>query len=102
MASFHHLPYEQKRLNPQPHSCARCLNRPIDFCTSNDRVNTIPWTWKKGVTQAEIFDAMMSDVAAVEGTDGKEDSLKDFNPCPMGGWSRAAPFYERECESGKW
>lgn len=96
MASFHHLPYEQKRLNPQPHSCARCLNRPIDFCTSNDRVNTVPWTWKKGVAQTEIISACMDD------NKEREDSLKDFNPCPMGGWSRAYPFYTNECESGKW
>ena len=99
MASFHHLPYKQKQHNPQPHSCARCLNRPVDFCNSNVRVNTARWTLKKGVTNQEMCDAIMADDHELE------ESLKEYNPCPIDGWSRAAPFYEKEsgaCKSGKW
>ena len=51
--SFHFWPYNLKRLNPEPHSCARCLNRPIDFCTSDKRMimhslQKCPiWSWSQ-------------------------------------------------------
>lgn len=99
---FHFWPYRLKKLNPQPRSCARCLNRPIDFCSSNKRpINEPQWMYKPGVTQIQIYDAFMKD--CLTGTQDNEDKLKIFRKCPNWSWSRAAPFYNNsECKAGEW
>jgi len=35
--SFHMWPHNLKRLNPQPHSCARCIHRPFQFQDTKKR-----------------------------------------------------------------
>jgi hypothetical protein len=78
------------------------LNRPIDFCNSDERTNPIPaWSWKAGVTDQQIYDALVKD--ELIGGGGFKDALKDFRKCPVSLWSRAVPFYtDKNCKSGRW
>lgn len=99
---FHFWPYELKRLLPQIHSCARCLNRPVDFSCSKKRMCMAPpWVWKDNVTDQEVFDAQVQDEQV--GIRANVDALKVFRKCHNFSWSRAAPFYSNiNCKSGKW
>lgn len=101
MRQFHCWPYNLKQINPQPRSCARCLNRPIDFCKSKERTVKEPrWKYKEGTTDQQIYDAILRD--AVELT-SEHDKLKNIRPCPVFSWSRASPFYNvLHCEAGEW
>lgn len=56
---FYYWPYFLKTINPQPYSCQRCKNRPVDFRLSGKRKFTpkiLPcpiWWWTKS---APFFD----------------------------------------------
>ena len=55
---FHFWPHHLKRINPAPHSCARCINRPFDFQDTNRRTCTpVPpcpnWGWTKSAPYYE-------------------------------------------------
>ena len=77
--SFHFRPYLHKKYNPQPHSCARCANRPIDFSCTFDSHRTTPlpcWGWKAGVTEDMINKASVLD--ARYGTLDHIEGLRDY------------------------
>lgn len=99
---FHFWPYWLKRACPEAGSCALCLNRPIDFCDSDKRINQDPvWVWKPEVTNQEVFEAQCKDEQI--GCKGFEDALKDYNKCPNFSWSRSVPFYTVSgCKAGEW
>lgn len=74
---FHFWPYDLKRLNPQLHSCARCANRPLDFCHTKERKAPPP--------NVDVW------------------NIPHDRACHCFSWSRAAPFYDvSDCERGRW
>lgn len=74
---FHFWPYNLKRLNPQPRSCARCWNRPLDFSHTKERRAPPP--------------------------NLNEWNVPIMRSCPGGSWSKASPFYNNlGCVRGRW
>ena len=56
---FFYWPYELKKINPMPHSCQRCKNRPVDFRTSNQRMfmpTVLPCRMHEWTRSAPFFD----------------------------------------------
>ena len=99
---FSAWPYHLKLINPQEHSCARCKNRPFDFCHSNRRQQTGPaWWWRDDITVEDMHAAAKKDNSV--GTMHCTNRLREYRPCPMGQWSRASPFFENNiCKKGEW
>ncbi|HUX55904.1 MAG TPA: hypothetical protein VMV77_02945 [Bacteroidales bacterium] len=99
---FHMWPHNLKRINPQPHSCARCIHKPIDFCHDDRRTNTTsPWTWKKGISTKEMIEAHVTDLRT--GNSEATDKLRTKRVCRCGMWSRASVFYDAsDCTEGEW
>ena len=70
---FYYWPYELKTINPMPHSCQRCKNRPVDFRLSNKRTFLPPlapcrsWGWTK---TAPFFDNPDCDQGKWDDDDG--------------------------------
>lgn len=91
--------FEYKKRNPQIHSCARCVNRPIDFCNidykeENDYFISNP----QYEVQAQIYDDIMK-----EKYDNKEfeerfreeiDIQGAHIKCHYCGWYDGAQFYD--------
>jgi len=66
---FHFWPHNLKRINPQPHSCSRCIHRPFQFQDTKRRtcIPTIPPCPSWGCTRAAPY--------------------YDNSDCPAGEWS---------------
>ena len=53
--TFHMWPHNLKRINPMPHSCARCIHRPFQFQDTKKRMCIPPkapcrqWGWTKAM-----------------------------------------------------
>ena len=59
--AFRSWPHNLKRINPQPHSCARCIHRPFQFQDTKNRtcIPKIPpcpgWSWSKAAPYYNII-----------------------------------------------
>jgi len=98
MRSFHRMPYEWKKENPQEHSCAVCYLRPIDFCIAPDTHRTsslYPWRWFAGVTEEQKRQAFLRDCYG--DTSKNLDELREYFFCPVVRWTKAQPFYKNDC-----
>lgn len=94
---FYLSSYQFKIKNPQEHSCAKCANRPINFCDSNVRINPDQsWRYKEGITKEQIDDAIYED--NIKGTTEHKDKLKEHRKCPTYRWIKAVPFYSNNCD----
>ena len=99
---FSSWPSELKQINPADHSCARCINRPIDFCHTDKRIVDFLPEFLPGVTDKMIFDAIRKD-----GPTNSLNNLEQLKPlrpvCQCSGWSKMSPFYPGgKCKQGKW